>query len=116
MKIIVISLLALLAMANILMFGMPQGQKAQIIYTDITHQDKTISIALNDGKVIYVGSPEHTYVLIDKETKLESLNGFQLTEEKIELNKPGNFTLYSKTSEIQFTNGIKNPARHLSTR
>jgi len=108
MKFVVISLLALLALANILMFGLPEGQRAQIIYTDIEHQNKTISIALKDGKVIYLGSVDHSYVLIDKETKLESLKGYKLSDEKVELNQPANFTLSSNNSaQIQFKNGLK---------
>ena len=107
MKIIVLSLLALLALANIFMFALPQGQKAQMIYTDITHQEKIISIALKDGKILYIGNSEHTYSLIDKETKIEKLTGYQLVNSQVEIGQAANFELKSENHQIEFFNGIK---------
>jgi hypothetical protein len=111
MKIVVLSLLALLALANIFMFALPQGQKAQIIYTDITHQEKIISIALKDGKILFIGNPEHTYSLIDKETKIEKLTGYQLLNPQIAINQAANFELRSENHQIEFFNGVKKTSK-----
>lgn len=107
MKIVLLSIFALLALANIFMFAMPQGQKASLIYSDIQHQGKSVAVALKDGNLIYFGANEHVYPLIDKETKIEKMNGFELEMSQDELMAPANFKLKSGEQVIHYENGQK---------
>lgn len=80
MKKILLTFLAVLALANIFMFGLSPQKPASYVFTNVSIFDpfqtanENNAIAFTDGKKVFYGQSEHVYPLIGEDTKVNGNN------------------------------------------